>query len=426
MKIIEESLLKNTMTIINQFHNEHLDMNSYYDNITQLNIDSLQNFSFQKDNEFFDEVSFVLSVIYSIVTKPHINTKREEIIIRSELAGHIDNESFQQVFKDSQLWKEKDFDMVPEYIHYHQHIDELKIYENIFVGMLINLIDRELTKYSEFYVTLLPSFGSSIDTVLVNDEIEDSLNKVNRLRKKLLYIKHSHFYKEISKCNLALRKIQPTNILLKDRLYNHCFKFYRKFIVYEDLGSLQQDFRKYYFNLILQTFNSNSFLLDLKQKQEINDLKFKFKDLHVNLILEENKPYITLAIRYKNINVKHYLVLDTDRIVDKEILENNKFSDCKTVDILSLWNLYDLESNGKPIFSKTLTEEEMIRYWINSKFEGAMVKKEIYTKYCPVCRSANISNEDNLYHCSNCHSEYVFKGIDDVQDVIWFTKIRRV
>ena len=88
--------------------------------------------------------------------------------------------------------------MVPEYVYYHQHIDELKIYENIFVGMLINLLDKELAKYNEFYVSLLPSFGSSIETILVDDEIENSLIKVDRLRRKLRYIKNSHFYKEIS------------------------------------------------------------------------------------------------------------------------------------------------------------------------------------------------------------------------------------
>ena len=68
----------------------------------------------------------------------------------------------------------------------------------------------------------------------------------------------------------------------------------------------------------------------------------------------------------------------------------------------------------------------MINYWVNSKFEGAIVKKELYQRYCPVCRSTSLENDNNLYHCENCGSQYVFKGIDEVQDVIWFVKVRRV
>ena len=97
-----------------------------------------------------------------------------------------------------------------------------------------------------------------------------------------------------------------------------------------------------------------------------------------------------------------------------------------TVDVLTLWNLYDFYNLDKPIFSKTVTEEEMITEWILSKFESVVVKKEVYKKYCPVCRSRNIDNNENYYICEDCGSEYVFKGIDEIQDVIWFVKIRRV
>lgn len=426
MKFIEETLLKNTVENINTFIQSHKSISEYYEEVNNLNIDSLQSFSFKRDNEFFDEVSFVLSVINSIITHPHILTKREEIIIRSELAGSIPNDSLQQVFKDTALWKEKDLDMVPEYVYYHQHIDELKIYENIFVGMLINLLDKELSKYNEFYVSLLPSFGSSIETILVDDEIENSLIKVDRLRRKLRYIKNSHFYKEISKCNLSLKKIQPTNILLKDRLYNHCFKFYRKFIVYEDLESLQNDFRNYYHCLILKTFNYNNFILDEEQVQSLDNLYFNFKDLKVNLSVNQNNSEIILKINYNGIEAKHNLVLDTDRIVSYEIVEDKNYDDSTTVDVLSLWNLYNLEHLEKPIFSKTIKESELINHWVNSKFESAVVKKELYQKYCPVCRSTNLESNNNLYHCENCGTEYVFKDVDEVQDVIWFVKVRRV
>ena len=76
MKFIEETLLKNTVENINTFIQSHKSISEYYEEVNNLNIESLQSFSFKRDNEFFDEVSFVLSVINSIITHPHILTKR--------------------------------------------------------------------------------------------------------------------------------------------------------------------------------------------------------------------------------------------------------------------------------------------------------------------------------------------------------------
>ena len=426
MKIIEGIQLKNTIKQIKEYQDNHKSITSLYSDVEQLNINSLQSFSFQTDNDFFDEVSFVLSVINSIIAHPHIVTKGEDIIIRAELAGHISQDSFQKVFKDSSLWKEKNIEMVPEYVYYHQQQDEIKIYENIFIGMLIKILDQEVNKYNEFYVSILPSFNDEQTFVLEDEVIEKALSKLENLQRKLGHIKHSSFFKEISKCDLSQKSIQPTNILLKDRLYNYCFKFYRKFIVYEDKESLKKDFRIFYQSLILKTFNYHNFLLDDEKEQSLDNLYFIFKDLKVNLTLNQDNSEILLFINYKDIQAKHCLVLETDRIAKYNDFVDKEYKDMTTVDILTLWNLYDFDNVDKPIFSKTVSEYEMITKWVISKFENAVVKKEVYKKYCPICRSRNIDNNDDYYICDNCGSEYVFKGINDEKDVIWFVKIRRV
>ena len=58
---------------------------------------------------------------------------------------------------------------------------------------------------------------------------------------------------------------------MKDRLYNLCFKFYRKFIKYEDKESLFKDFKNYYHCLILKVFKNNNFILD-ESIDEINNM----------------------------------------------------------------------------------------------------------------------------------------------------------
>ena len=174
MKIIEGIQLKNTIKQIRKYQSEHKGFDNLYRELDSLNINSLQSFSFQNDSDFFDEVSFVLSVINSIIAHPHIITKSEDIVIRAELAGHIEHDQFQKVMRESSLWKQKEFDMVPEYVYHHQHLDELKIYENIFIGMLIKLLDQEINKYYDFYVSILPSIDNSYEIVLENESIEIS------------------------------------------------------------------------------------------------------------------------------------------------------------------------------------------------------------------------------------------------------------
>ena len=177
MKIIEENLLKKMITQLNNYEKKYHDVKERFTHLEEIEFTSLQELSFEKDNEFFDEVTFILSVITSIIAHPQISNRDEDIIERAEQVGNITNEALKQTIRDASLWKEKDFELVPEYIHYHQHIDDLKIYENIFIGMLIHLIDTELAKYDVFYQRLIPSMQTD---ALFIEESEKTVIPVGR------------------------------------------------------------------------------------------------------------------------------------------------------------------------------------------------------------------------------------------------------
>ena len=208
MKIIEENLLKKMITQLNNYEKKYQDVKERFTHLEEIEFTSLQELSFEKDNEFFDEVTFILSVITSIIAHPQISNRDEDIIERAEQVGNITNEALKQTIRDASLWKEKDFELVPEYIHYHQHIDDLKIYENIFIGMLIHLIDTELTKYDVFYQRLIPSMQTDALFIEESEKIEKTLTKIDSLKRKMLHIKNTTFYKEISKVNLNFIKKQ--------------------------------------------------------------------------------------------------------------------------------------------------------------------------------------------------------------------------
>ena len=97
MKIIEEQLLLNNINKIQSFLNANKTMRSIFGKIGKLENKSLQEVSLKSDIEFFDEISFILSVITSIITHPQITTKGEDIIIRADQAHTIQNESYQKL-----------------------------------------------------------------------------------------------------------------------------------------------------------------------------------------------------------------------------------------------------------------------------------------------------------------------------------------
>ena len=137
-------------------------LRSAYAKIESVVTASLQGFSIDGDREFLKEVSYVLNVIISIIYHPHIANKREEVVIRIEQAQAIDEEAFRRILTDSSLWKQHGLKMVPEEVHYYQHIDELRIYENRFIGMLISIIDKELSRFSTFYLNKLPTLNLNV------------------------------------------------------------------------------------------------------------------------------------------------------------------------------------------------------------------------------------------------------------------------
>ena len=104
MKIIEEQLLLNNINKIQSFLTANKTMRSIFGKIEKLENKSLQEVSLKSDIEFFDEISFILSVITSIITHPQITTKGEDIIIRADQAHTIQNESYQKLIQDDKLW----------------------------------------------------------------------------------------------------------------------------------------------------------------------------------------------------------------------------------------------------------------------------------------------------------------------------------
>lgn len=420
MRFIETKKLNDYIISTGNFLGE-VTAKDFSEKLGALDTISLQEFSVEHDRSFLREVASVLNVIVSIIYHPHISNKHEEVIIRIELAQQTSREDFLDTVRDSKLWKEHDARMIPEEVHYHQYIDELRIYENRFIGFLVDVIDRELAKFSTFYLSRLPTIGSAAST-LDRGQIGEAIVEIDRLRRKTQFIKNTRFYKEVSKGKPISPKIQPTNILLKDRLYRFCFKFYKDFARYEDMNAAKSDLRDYYTILLFKELDRQGFELDSRENGAYN---FKNDDFTLSVESTDNGA-LALDVGYNGIegrHAKHIMAfnVETERdIMDIDLGDNES---CDGAEMLSPWELCYIDS-GIPSGAMTDTEENLVRDWLNTKISKTTADKFIYKKYCPVCRTRGIDSFDDVYTCTACGSTYMFN--ESGEDVtVWFRRIRK-
>lgn len=376
---------------------------------------SLQGVSIESDMTFLREIATVLNVITSIIYHPHLSNKREEVVIRVEQAQQLNQESFLATVKDSKLWKEHDLQMIPEEVYYHQHIDELRIYENRFIGFLTDLIDKELAKFSAFYLLRLPTL-TSVYTALDAGVVGDVIEYVDLLRRKTQFIKNTFFYREVSKGKPISRKVQPTNILLKDRLYRYCFRFYKSFVRYEEISSAKKDLRAYYTILILRELSRRGYRLIKAVKGS-----YSFDGEAFSLTLEPHgEDALALTVKNKSFAdrpARHLLQMCVDSVQEDSCLPEG--FDGK--ELLSLWELRegDASVSGCSVIDE---EAALVRAWLDSKTKQVTVSLKLYQKYCPVCGSRGAGEIDGIYSCAVCKSTYMF---DQKKESVWFRRIGR-
>ena len=422
MKLSEERYLKKSIREIRRLAKEQLYIDSFYSNLDVLSDKSIQDLSFTNDLKFFNSINFILSVITSIVVKPHISNKREEIIIRSDLVSSFPSETFQETMKDPSLWKIKDLQYYPEYLHYFQNVDELNIYENRFICMVIDLIDEELRKMNEFYSLLVLSLDEKDTLSSDEDYVNEAFNKIHILEKRIKKIKSTYFYRFISKTNTKILHVVPSNILLKDRLYNYCFKFYKKMIGYTNKELLYRDFASYYFVILLKTLKKHNFKLSRNNNKEFIFLKnklnfaepirFSSTQFIVELKMVDRKM---IDIKVINKDVKkvqsNTLLLVEPKLninvnIDHLEIENS------SIEFITPWNRgYIQDDKAKSIKQNTMNEYALMEQNLFDKMKIVKGSKNIYSKFCPLCKSKALDEDadNNVFICEDCLSSYVIR-----------------
>ena len=441
MRIVEESYIKRTVAQLNTYAAKHDDYLDFYGNIESFETEQLQDLSFQSDLSYFDRISFILNVITSIIAHPHIYNKTEDIILRAELVNSVSPETFQETLRDFSLWSFDGVRMVPENVHFHQNVDELRIYENVFIVMLVKLIVAELNKYTDFYASLIETFHGQSQLSLDENNVSVALFRIQKLQKKIRYIKNTRFYKVINKEPTNLPSVHPTNILLKDRLYNYCFKFYRSLVTYPDKQALMHDFALYYCTMLMRSLHCKGFRavgecgkLNFDHNQCLNLPEMAFENAQYlvrfeiygeneGLLVHINNKLIEHPIASK---ATHLLLFSTQSSFGDVVDLLSQLKNYTTVEAISLWNTAYVEKRLTRVYQNPLSEQEVVNEWLFGKLSESRASRGLYRTFCPVCQKASVSADDNeLWNCANCRSVFTFFRDDADDEKIWFLKLRR-
>lgn len=424
MRSIEKISLQEFISNMNSYCVGNPTGQAFCDNLDLLEMGSLQSLSCQNDKEYLNRVDRMLRIIMSIVANPHISNKREEVVTRIEQAQQLSEEEFTRVLQDGSMWKRHRAKMVPENVYYYQHVDELAIYENQFICLLVDLLDKDLSLYSDFYLALLPSYTDDRPAVMDGAASQKILRKIDLLRKRINFIKNTHFYKVVSKIKRISRNVQRTNILLKDNLYKQAFRFYRQFISYENEGVVYDDLQSYYFVLIIKELLNRGFTFD-GQSAPMFDGEWCFSNAQFKLKLNFDKALfgfeLSICDKFSNHSARHLLLLSpTISFSEIKIPEQNLWD---TVEAISLWNCVAVDKPDKKPVERPLTEAQLVALWLENKLAHPIANVDVYARYCPVCKGTGIEITDGVHVCKRCKSQYVFTRNDNNDTILWLQRI---
>ena len=385
---------------------------------------SLQKISYEEDCSYFKEVLSLLGIVSSIAEKPHVSTRREEIFARIEQAGQLSSDDFTRVCRDGSLWKRHGVKMVPEELYYFRIEDELCIYENRFIVLLIDLIGKEIAELKRVYGERLPRLGDNTD-VLDAGNAGMALDFARNIEKRVSYLKNTGFYKIVGKEKPLKGRIAPTNILLKDLKYRACFQFYNGFLKYQSEGDEAEDVCSVLKIYILKALHKLGF--ELSEGKTVNTFQACGKEFLLDFDFNKKGAVILRANHRTSKKTALYALFAGDGHSDeaaKEFAASAEGADFCSVEIFGEWSLKDGVTNE--LLSRAgQTEEEMIDSWLASKIRIVRADSSAYTKYCPACGVSGVYENGGVFSCPNCGTRYAFTEDPSGESVIWICKLRR-
>ncbi|MBR2505474.1 MAG: TFIIB-type zinc ribbon-containing protein [Bacilli bacterium] len=449
-----------------------------YNHLKDNKIKSFISFDYLEAYEVTLSYKRVIDRVASIVNKPHIKVSYEDVISRSELIKSLDPISVQETIKDSKLWKKKGLNYSPEYVHNIEYTDTIKTYENGFIALLVDLIEKGINNLISQLTPMVKPLEEEYEIKGLNFGKRSFLNEFSPFRQPFENVFHKEKTNSLKVYNLALKLLKrlkniklselyrfnkgsfldknviATNVLLHEVSYSYCYRFYLdnflkenkeeelkkettyynyvvsmliSYIAYYGVGKSKKNILNNinFDNLDKLHFDSFSFRkgvygFEVEELDEINGLSVKVKLL--------NKT-IRLSSKVAPVRETKYLLLTTYKFDQnnkpyiQEIIDKNKDKYSSIIVITQINTLLEFINVANiSIYSKD--NFLLIKNLISAMTLLIQTETDIYQKRCPVCGSKDIVNEDGNYVCDKCKSEYALIDINNTQN-LWIKSFRR-
>ncbi len=411
-----------------------------------------------EDQGFIKDAKEVIETIISIVRKPQITIKTEDSIVRSEQASNIDSTSVKKTLEDSSLWKRKNGLMSPEYVRVNESTDTIVRYENIFICKVLAFINEELISLSRIYEKKIGSIKTYFETdnfsynkygvfatlnasrfpyegILFNNEnsTKETSEKVNKLLKRCSTLFSTPFYKEVSKHKANRKEIILTNVLLKDRRYNICYRFYKKYISSHDESYFLPLYQDYVLFRILHDlqdkYRFNEMINDVKISSTSRGLKFNraihLQDKIFTFSIKKDPQEYGFIVTAKKIREKYdedtleqlatyYIVLSLELNREnlkeyQELLKKKKNEGYDDVCLITLRNNTNYYNGVLTVsFYKDDDQEEALNNLFQSYHMLFVGDEDTYSKICPLCGKRSVHFDGVNYNCSGCKGKWTY------------------
>ncbi len=422
-------------------------------------------YQFDEEMKKLEELKTVSDKILSILYHPAFHVDTNEIILRSEQAGKLSHDSFSDTMRDARLWKEKNHQMVPEYVHSVETIDSIDIYENRFISLLIDEIYEDLSSSLEDMTPMVESIGEHYQNneftlgkyspirdmrakhypytsfiLKRNGSKEELYASAKRIKRRMKNMKGTEFYSITSKHKIS-PSIRPTNILIHDKLYSYCYRYYVSHYKTKDTEERKNQilYFNYFFCSFLRLLKERGLLneknrpsLSFDNEEMMTFSPFSIKHEPFTIKFDQDKTHVALLIDVtlhfdKGNRTCSYSLLCREKYSEKNVTSissiRNQNKDKKFILITGNNLMKDYDSTIT--FSYRKKKNETLLDDLLSSFTILIdANKEFYTGVCPVCGRNEIRFDGEKYICQNCHTEYVMDKIAS-QNLLWIQSYRK-
>ena len=419
---------------------------------------------------FIDQTKKCVEVIQRICSRPLISVKHDDLIVRAESAASLDEESIQDTISDSRLWKLEKNKPIPKETHVKVAEENLAIYENRFIKLLIDRLEVVLKrlkvelfsnintlssyfKTSDVGISRYSIFNKEDVTGFINQSIL-STNKDKYFKyyleslkclKKIRILKSSPLYKACSGFKDIDSTVRLTNILMKNYSYNFCFKFYIDHVLYVDNKEVRKNYFNYalirFINLFFQIgfkfYEQNSiisFLIDENGRYHFDNIKLHrngfivtlecLNDYDINVNIELEFKYFTFK-KEKNLYDKRSSLIHIVFVpnYDEFFKEQLYTGDSNYISTYFITSSLDGINSSNVLLLSTKDDklDSNLKVFIDSLTCLLNGSSDIYSMKCPVCGSPDVDEKDHDFYCKHCGSIYTLLGNHE-EEYVWIKR----